>query len=430
MRRRYIIRPLQYGLTTQYPSIDSPFQMAGWPTKNCLIDERSIQKRPGYDTADRNLGSGVNVQHVLIYQQKDGTRYTLYLTDTDLITKKTGAGETWQYLTSTYTTGLISGVSGVTITGDGDVNWDTGSPDLVAGDKFIIGADHSAAIEEDANWGILSSITNDTTLVLSGAYSGSATSGAYKIRRVYSTPSGERWWWAIVGDKFCFTNGNTAVQYWTDSNTYATDLETAKTVAVNARYCIEYANRLFIADYGSTRDPHGIAWSKEGDPTDWTDSTFGEASLLETKDIITGLGQAGSDLVVYKRDSIQIFTMTGVSTSPVQRAQLRRGIGCIAPNSIVTYMGTNAFLGRDNFYELNGGFPDPIGMDIRDKFFEIVGKTEAEKTVGFVDKDLRIVHWLVETNEGKYAFVWNYQTRQWTILKYYHDISCGGTGAL
>jgi len=64
-----------------------------------------------------------------------------------------GTSETYQYLTETYVTGEVSGVASAVITGNAAANWATGTPDLNAGDKFIINADHSAAIEPDTNWG-------------------------------------------------------------------------------------------------------------------------------------------------------------------------------------------------------------------------------------------------------------------------------------
>jgi len=174
-KKKYVISPLEHGLATEFPSVHVP---GTWSPsmENVRIAQHSLVKRFGYDTADRSLGATKTVYAVAIFQLSTGTRYTVYLTDTDLIRKDTGVGETW-------------------------------------------------------------------TSVGSG----------------YTVPTNERWTWAVVGDKFCFTNGNVNVQYWTGTGS-AADLNAS--VAVQARYCIEYANRLFIADYGATRDPYGVAGSK------------------------------------------------------------------------------------------------------------------------------------------------------------------------
>jgi len=424
---------MEHGLTTEHPFVHSPYTMATWPTKNTIVDQRSIKKRPGYDTIHKNLGAGIEPLHILIYLMKDGTRFTLYLTETDLIQKETSGSNTWSYKTETgdYNS-TIASISGATVTGKAGTTFSTDG--VAAGDKFILDTDHSSQIEEDTNWGTILTVDTELQLTLTASYSGTTGSwgGSEKnalIRKVYTTPSNERWSWAVVGDKFCFTNGNTDVQYWAGTG-YAADLETGAAVATKARYCIEYANRLILADYGSTRDPLGVAWSKEGDPTDWTDSTAGAVQLLETEDIITGLGKIGGQLIVYKRNSIFFWYRTGESTAPIARASYREGIGCIAPYSIVKYLGTNAFLGRDNFYKLVGNEPVAIGTPIRDKFFELTGQTEAEQTWGFVDTDNRLIHWLADTSDGQYAFVWNYQTEEWTVFQYHHEIKCGGKGAL
>ncbi|MCK7503191.1 MAG: hypothetical protein MZV70_03220 [Desulfobacterales bacterium] len=49
---------------------------------------------------------------IILYQQADGDRYTIYLTETDACLKCTGAGETFSYITDTYTTGTITSVDG------------------------------------------------------------------------------------------------------------------------------------------------------------------------------------------------------------------------------------------------------------------------------------------------------------------------------
>jgi len=187
---------------------------------------------------------------------------------------------------------------------------------------------------------------------------------------------------------------------------------------------------LVIADYGSTRDPVGIAWSKEGDSTDWTDSTSGSATELESKDFITGLGRVGANLVVYKRDSILIGNRTGLSSSPITFPRQRRGIGCVAPYSIVDVMGTNVFIGRNDFYAIDGDRAVSIGEKVKDRFFDIVGRTEVEKVFGFENNITNEVTWIANTSEGKLAFSWDYKIREWNIYEFADDLTAAGKGGL
>lgn len=420
---KFMFYPIENALSTESPSLHVPLQYAGWGSKNGRIDQKSWKKRWGYNTADRTLANHT-IQAVVLYQLKGGTRNTMYLTTTDLALRE--SSNTWSFKTEMYTTGTISSISSTTVTGSGTA-WDTAVTGVAAGDQFIMDADHTAAGEPDSNWTNIASVTDATHLELSSAYTKNGST--YKIRKVYTTPSNERWSWCIVDDKFIFTNGNTHVQAWIGSN-FAVNLETAYTVATKARYCIEYADRLVIADYGSTRDPVKIAWSKNGDPTDWTDATSGSAILLGTENYITGLGKIGTYLIVYRRESIVIGNRTGNSVAPIIFPRERKGIGCVAPWSIVEANATNYFLGRNDFYMMRGDYPEPIGAKIRDKFFEIVEWTEVEKVWGQHFELRNEIEWRANTTEGVYSFVYNYKFNEWTVHEYINDIIASGKGAI
>ena len=451
--------------------------------ENVKPEQHSLKKRWGYDEEDRNVGSTKSVYAIAVYQKSDGDRWTLYLTDTDLIAKETGTDDTWSYKTKTYIGGNIVDITDAVVTG-GDIHvvgtalagsitarstitmdWhddlDTtaglagridatssvmgafsvfdfedavGAGKISEGDFFILDDDHTADQEEAEHWTAISSIDSGTQITLASNYGG--TTGAfdpgegYKIRHPYSLPTNGRWAWATVDDKFCFTNGNINVQYWNGVG-YAKDLNAE--VAVKARYCIEYANRLFIADFGAIRDPYMVGWSKEGDPTNWTDNTAGQLALLETEDYITGLGTSGGDLIIYKRDNIHIYSQSGDAFSPIYTTPTNRirGIGCVAPYSIVEVLGTNAFLGRDDFYVINGGQVDGIGRDsARYNFFEQVSDTELENVWGFVNTIANEIIWVANTTSGQKGYAWNYITKEWSCYDYYHEIRGAGRGAV
>ena len=74
MRKKHFFRPTQRGIAIQHPSMHMDGSFANWPTKNVIVDEYSIKKRPGYDTADRNLGSGVEVQQIALFCAYTETR--------------------------------------------------------------------------------------------------------------------------------------------------------------------------------------------------------------------------------------------------------------------------------------------------------------------------------------------------------------------
>ena len=80
--------------------------------------------------------------------------------------------------TEIYTTGTIESVSGTALVGVG-TGWTTG--DISAGDRFILDADLDGAL--DSEWGTVSSITNDTNIVLSSSYAG--TTGTFSPTKTY-----------------------------------------------------------------------------------------------------------------------------------------------------------------------------------------------------------------------------------------------------
>ena len=424
MHRKYLLRPISHGLDMSIPSMHQNLGYADWPAQNFKIDQKSAQKRWGY-VEDRNLGESVEVQAIIYLKLSTGTNYTVYLTNTDAIKRQSGG--TWSYITHTYTTGTVWDIGGAVVTGSSTA-WATGSNNPEANDYFIVDDDLTSDSEPDANWAKVSSVGNDTTLNLVDSYSGATSSGNYTVRRVYAVPSGERWWWATLNNRLYFGNGADHVQVWTGAGA-ATDLDV--TEATQARYGIEYANRLVIADYDSTRKPYSVKWSKEGDPSDWTDNTAGENDLLQSDNFITGLGKVGSSLIVYSTDSYIIGNRTGEPYAPIEFQEYKRGRGCIAPYSIVEVMGTNVLLGRDDFYIVQGKELISIGENIRSKFFSIINMKDATKTFGYNNLLQHEVRWFATSEDNnRYCFVWNYQNMEWYYYNYSDNMSCGGIGEI
>ena len=370
------------------------------------------------------------------------------------VTGDKGTGGNVPDITDTVTGGT-SGATGKikllpTYTGDwalgtaaGDLILTTVKGTFIDGEALVF-TDTETAVASGtgtATWSLVASSDNDAkTITLDENYPGTTGadwSGSPKtcyVRHIYTTPANHRWSWCIIDDKLVFTNGDTIVQRWGAlTDTYATTIEATPTIAKQAHYCIEYVNRLIIADYGVTRNPVSMAWSENLDPTDFVDTaagTAGSAELQGTEDYITGLGKVGGGLVIYRRGSIETWGATGRATAPIYRVNVRRGIGCVAPWSIVEADGTNFFIGRSDFYKMRGHYPEPIGAKIRDKFFDIVEWTEVERVWG-QHYDLRNeIEWVANTNEGKFSFVYNYRTKEWTVNEYAHDVIAAGTGAI
>lgn len=420
---KFLVRPLEQLYSLERVAAHMNPQAAGWPSMNIVVDQNSVKKRGGI-SVDRTLATGETVYTIQTYKKRDGATYDVILTGEDIFKRTAGTDETYTYLTPTHTTGTVASLNPAkTVVTGTATNWSGGG--VAAGDKFIINADHTDDEEPDTNWAEVLTVDSDTQITLTAAYTGASSSGAYKIRKVYSVPTDERWAWAVAGDKFVFSNGNENVQYF--DGTTVGDLDSE---AVKARYLVNYANRLFMADLyiEGQREPWTVMWSKENDPTDFADDTAGSADFVGTEEPIVGLGVVGNALLVYKKTSITIGNRTGQATNPVAFPYERKGVGLHAPYSLVHAMGTNFFLGTTNFYMINGDMPEAIGDQIRDKFFFEVEESERNKVWGAWVPRRHCVVWMALTNsiDGRMAFVYDYIHHTWMTYKFAKDITAIG----
>lgn len=432
---KYLIRPLDHAMNTERPSFFTPHGFSPW-AENVKLEQKSIKKRWGY-SADRSLGSGKEIQQIIQYLTAAGANDCLILTDSDLIKRETASSKTWSYKTERLTyTSKIASISGTTVTLK---TGETPATDGVAdGDYFILNDDYTADEEPQSDWGSIASASDGPPPVITldsnyagttGSWGGSEKTGY--VRQVYTTPSNERWQYAIVNDHVYFTNGNTDVQYYTGSGTAsAVDSTNAK----KARCCIEYAQRLVLADLdvSGSRDPLAVKYCINGDPTDWTGVGSGSVYLLESEDYIANLGKVGSDLVVYKSDSMILGSESGVATAPIIFPRQLKGVGLVAPSSLVHFRGINAFTSRNDFYVMDGTRPTEIRPTIKHEFFELVDETEVKRTFGFANYLEDEIIWVANTSDyGKLAFVWDYKTGEWYIYSWSHaDITAGGKGGI
>ena len=454
MIKRYVIRPLEHGLVSDYPSLHTPHGFTP-DILNCKVDQRSIKNRFGLGTTYRDLGSGVEVQVITLQSMKSGTRHSLYLTrnyvdttgngtpDTivgDLCQQKTGANETFKYITEmgdyNATIESVTDAASSVVTGKAGTTFSTDG--IGVGDYFILDTDDLADAnkEPDTSWLVIKSIDSETQITLNGNYTTNGTTGSWGgsekdalIRKTFKCPSDERYTTSFVDDKFFFSSGGDNVKYWAGSG-YAIDIDAV--YAVKARHMIEYANRLIIADHGSTRNPYAVRTSANGDPTKWSteDTTAVDYDFLETEDMISGLGKVSSYLVVFKRASVLIGNKTGVATDPIKFSTQKKGIGCIASPSIVHAHGTCMFLGNNDFYYMDANQPIPIsGAKARYKFFDIVSPTEAQNTWGYANYLENEVQWIANTENGKFSFVLNLNNDEWSIYQYAQDLTAAGKGA-
>lgn len=423
MRRLFAIKPLGHLLELNDAPLNAPDRAAQWPSKNLDVSANRIVRRWDH-FVDRILGSGEVIQQVPVFRSNTGVNTVLILTTTDLCKRETASGKTYSYLTPVHTTNTVTDITGTTVTSG--TSWTNVAP----GDKFILDEDADFLAEPNAAWATIESV-GTTTITLTAAYTG--TTGAFgpakacTCRLVYSVQDGERWSWAVVAGKFCFSNSNTDVQVWTGTGK-ASALNS--TYAKQARILLSFDDRLWMADHlvSGQRNPWMLSWSKIGDPTDWTDSSAGFKEFSDTDEPITGLGIVGAMLIVYKRTMYHVGRRTGLAVGGIQFPQDRRGQGLYATHALVHAQGTNYFMGVDDFYKMNGDVAESVGGSARKKFFELSTDTELRKVFATTNIRKNQIAWCITDTDGaQWMFIYNYIENSWSVYTFTDTVTGFGS---
>lgn len=146
---------------------------------------------------------------------------------------------------------------------------------------------------------------------------------------------------------------------------------------------------------GSNVDDTLIAWSGDGNITEWTNVFLGaDLVALEptgpgtSSQRMMGLSTNAHSLIVYRERSIIVGILTGIGTAPFRFTPLQFALGTRSPNSIDSgNLGVGDFFVGDDLmpYLFNGwGTPTPIGLPVVQLIQDVC--TDAAGIVGFVDR--------------------------------------------
>ena len=181
--------------------------------------------------------------------------------------------------------------------------------------------------------------------------------------------AGTSWDFAQLGDTTYATN-NVAVPQFSSSGAFA-DLTGAPVCSI-----IEAVNdQLFALDTneGTFGDQPDRWWASAfGDPGDWTPSIASQSvsgRLTNTPGPITAGRGLGSDIVVYKENSIYLGRYIG--PPEIWSFQLiASDVGAVANRAVVQIQNGHIFMGPFDFFAFDGTRPQSIGGPIKDYFFE------------------------------------------------------------
>lgn len=286
-----------------------------------------------------NLKIGSSVDVLLMAAQDNGNTNALYKVDF----KKTSGDGTSTYIG--HTTGTASFVSGnVNVSGAG-TTWLT---QLKAGDKI------KATAHADSAYTEISSVTNDTNLVLVSGYAGATAAAAPYIARIIwsknNVPRG-----IVFNNKAVITNGSeTPFTYNNTSVVLITDPDAPK-----ARYVEVHKQRVFMANTPS--NPSRIFWSAVNDEQSW-DPAAQEDIFPQDNGTIVSINSFADSLIVFKNSGstnaiyqvVGNFDQTAVgSPTYIRKVETTQNIGIISERSPVIHNGNLYFISETGLYVMD-----------------------------------------------------------------------------
>lgn len=256
--------------------------------------------------------------------------------------------------------------------------------------------------------------------------------GQGNARLIRVTPSGVQY--SLAGSSFvAYTNGSgvswTGIELRPSATTFLNDIylggfqyllrleDATKTVQKvdegpnGAKFLTTFAERVIAANIGGATSL--IAWSANGDPTDWTSISAGEENLIlapsDTGDAITGLFSMEGALVILRRSSIWTATRQPFAAQPFRFDAAHSGLGCDLPHSAVRVPGGIIFADYRTrgvyFYQL-GGIPQRISQPIDDQLF--TGLEEPEWIQGSFDWRTLTYKLGIAGSAKTFTRIWNF----------------------
>lgn len=187
--------------------------------------------------------------------------------------------------------------------------------------------------------------------------------------------------------------------------------------APKMRTCIGYLGRLwggFIYDVDKWY-ANRMAWSLDGDVTNWSAPYAGWKDLPDAGDPILAYGRLpGNILLVYRRKSISACYPLGDPYEPVGIQPLASR-GLWAPMSLQELETSHIFLGYDDVYIATTGSLQPVGAPIREDLFRLSTPATLRYAWSFNDKTRKEYYLVTKvTGGGRRAWIFNYERGVWS----------------
>jgi hypothetical protein len=162
----------------------------------------------------------------------------------------------------------------------------------------------------------------------------------------------------------------------------------------------------------------------KGDYTDWTPAISSECAtgtITSTAGKIRAIKRFGPHVVIYKSRSIHLGVYAGQPSIWNFDREISSQVGALS-NEAVVDIGTpeeprHIFMGFDDFYEFNGGRPEPIGQGwVKETVFSELNKIYMERSIAMADRANNLVYFFYPSgsnNNPDKCVVYNYKTERW-----------------
>ncbi len=243
------------------------------------------------------------------------------------------------------------------------------------------------------------------------------------------------------GYYYIISNNKDPVNTWTGSGATADLLGNFYAAEYNdtiiAKQVISYKESLLLLAPTEvmTLSPNKIIWSQTGDINEYdvTATNAGFLYLYDTPGYIQWGAKLHDSIVIYKTDSIVMFSYTG-GTNRFRADTVVTDVGLLAPRLLAELDGEHIFVGKTNIYRWSGGAkPRPIGDRVFQDLLDNMVWDSLEYCRTQVNKEKGWIKFYtpVATGESRFlarCYMYNYIDDSWAIDTY--DRSVGAVGIL
>lgn len=301
------------------------------------------------------------------------------------------------YITPRYETGTVSR-AGTTVTGVGTLF----TANVKIGDQIFFGA--AGKVDPTAVWDTITVVTDNTHLTTTGT--GTVGSGAYTIRKLFTTTQSTNIWQYDVfvnaspsnNNELWMTNGVDSIVKWDGSASQVTQM--TPTIGFTAKTLRVYDNMMIFANVvqSSVSKPTDMLNSDVGQPQNVGSASTGVSSQFKAHpgvEEILRLEPIGDNLVIYS--NLNRITLTQFVGAPLQFIfrQISVSIGLLAAKAVANFGAYHEFLSPETQYYFDGASIKPINNHIWRELLRQQDASRIKISYGIFDQQNADLIWVI-----------------------------------